>query len=76
MSIDAPEPVDDEGASSGLKFDNYTRALIALFVGAGVVVCVWVLPEEWSVLRRAAAGVMGGGFCSLCVVANRIIAGH
>ena len=62
-------------SSIGFGLDGYTRVLIAIFVVGGAVVGASVLPEDWALWRRLLAGVMGGAFCSLCVAANRLIAG-
>lgn len=52
------------------------RGWVAAWVGlvvAGGVLGVWLLPEEWMLLRRLAAGAVGGAGVALIVSATRLI---
>ena len=47
-----------------------------LFLGLGVVVGVYMLPEQWSLFNRIAAGVALGLAAVLSFFANRMIGGR
>ena len=52
------------------------RGWVAAWVGlvvAGSVLGVWLLPAEWMLLRRLAAGAVGGAGVALIVSATRLI---
>ncbi len=42
-------------------------------ISIGAVLGVFVLPDEWSLARRIAAGVVGGAGVSILITAPRII---
>lgn len=46
---------------------------IAACVVAGVVLGLYALPPEWSVLRRLLGGAVGGAGVGLIITASRII---
>jgi hypothetical protein len=67
---------DGAMASRMLEIVRTYPVITAIIVGAtavGVVIGIFVFPEDWTLARKIAGGALGGAGCGLIVTAPRIV---
>ena len=72
-----PTPVDMSIETNEESILHLPQSKLIAFYVVTTLICLglvfYVGPTEWSLLRRVAAGLIGGAWCFICLVINRVL---
>jgi hypothetical protein len=71
-----PDPVDMSIETNEESILHLPAPKMLMFLAVTLVGCIVLAfvagPSEWGPVRRVALGLVGGGWCYLCIFINRV----
>ncbi|MBX2801714.1 MAG: hypothetical protein KTR31_28810 [Myxococcales bacterium] len=76
MEPEQPTSEPESQPHGGLWARTDTQIWLGLFVGIGLAVGLVLFPDDWSIARKLAGGVLLGVGATFCVFMPRMIGGR